>query len=1062
MKLNFTRPQWLFAILIIISGNTLNGQSCQLAATAVTNESICKATGSITLNTTNGSGNYNYIVTGPTYNSTTSSNIIAGLQAGVYTIKVKDITTGCVFQLDNVIVAGTYQDPRFVLSATDVTCGGASDGTITVNNVQFGKARFAFSIVAPSASGVGTTNSTGAFSNLIAGNYTIQLSDSCGGLQTRIITISNHTWSITGTAVTKVGCDSADAVLTVTDNNGNTNVSGNNFTGYMYGFIRGAGDTVWSSNRNFRFYKGTARSVSFAIKDPCGNVIVSAWFDNNIPTVNASVSSSNKVCNTFTATVKGQHNLTNPQYCIYNAANALITCNTSGVFNLLPYGSYCINITDNCYDTTITRCFRVTQPPPNISGINISNKGCNSFTATINSGNITNGQYCLYDGNGVVIVCNTTGVFNNIPYGTYCAHVQNDPICYDTTIISCFTVIQPVPDISTTVSITRNCSDFTAKITGQNNLTNPQYCLYDNSNMLLICNNTGQFTNLAYGSYCIKMQNDPTCYDTLITRCFSTSQIPVNITVNANPSCSIGTTDVRITLSNGVAPYTVKIFDPSGMLVSNTSTSGSSVNINGLSGLPSGSKYKVVVTGSCGSLDSTLFTPRISTLTKTINANSKCPGGAWQNGSGDLLINAVFSEGHVTPKIIYKGGTAVSINYTTRSGSNFTFTNLQAAVYIIQYTLENCSNFVYDTFNLKSYTFPSLDQSSVYQCNNNSFKVNATATGGITPYTYEIIGSTPTSPSIIQSPQATPAFNINNGTTYSVVRMRVIDACGNATINDASILPLGNTVITASSNCYYNNIILSVDSIPNATYTWYKKTSPADSVLIGSSQTYSIPNLLPSDTGTYISVASVNSGCLTKISSYQVTGACGSGVLPINDISFNGFLEKDNVQLKWTTTKAFEAIKFIVERSSDGRNFSEIGTVNISANNNIATGQYFFSDVNAVTGKNFYRLNIIKLNRQALYTNVVEINKSAKISISVMPNPVVNEFSISFQHAKTGNYNISLISSEGSVILTNSYTIKIGDIINIQRPATAVPGVYVLLIFNRVTSQKEVIKLFFK
>ena len=79
-----------------------------------------------------------------------------------------------------------------------------------------------------------------------------------------------------------------------------------------------------------------------------------------------------------------------------------------------------------------------------------------------------------------------------------------------------------------------------------------------------------------------------------------------------------------------------------------------------------------------------------------------------------------------------------------------------------------------------------------------------------------------------------------------------------------------------------------------------------------------------------------------------------------------------------------------------------------------------------------------------------------------MPNPVVNAFTVSFQHAKTGAYNISLTSSEGSIILTNSYTVRTGDVINIQRPVAVVPGVYFLVIINRETSQKEIIKLFFK
>jgi hypothetical protein len=1214
----------LMASLFSVSAKT---QSCTLTATATSTESICKATGTITITPSSGSGNYNFIVTGPGYSSTTSSNTIGGLAAGTYSVKVKDINTGCFVQLNNIVVSGNYQDPRFQLSATDVTCTNGNNGSISVIGLQYGKGPFSYSIIAPSASGVGTSNSTGVFTNLISGDYSIRLSDSCGGLQTRVITIANYSWSITSAPVTKVGCDSTDVTINLSDNKGNTNAAGTAFNGFLYGASKAPGDTVWSSNRSFRFFKSTSRSVTFVAKDLCGNTKTTTWFDNTKPSVNASVTISNQQCADFSATIVGQQNLTNPQYCLYNSGNTLISCNLTGIFNLVPYGSYCIKIQDNCYDTTITRCFTVTQPVPaiaasvstsslacntftasvtgqqnlispqyclydsantlvscNLTGvfpgigygsycikitdgctgtiitrcftqkkpvptvgsvINISNQSCNTFTATV-SGlvNITNGQYCLYDSTGTLVTCNLTGIFNNLAYGTYCVNVKNDVACYDTTIIRCFTASPLVPSVNNWVSISNKvCTGFTAKITGQQNLTNPQYCIYDNTNTLITCNTTGQFDNLPYGSYCIYIKNDTscvdttiqrcfsvivpvpsvsntvtisnkacltftatitgqsnltspqyclydnsnalvtcnltgqfdnipygsyciktvnTCYDTTITRCFTVNQIPLNINITSTASCTIGTTTLNVTIGNGVAPYTINIYNPGGALVSTTTTASTPVSINGLSGLPSGLQYKIVVTGSCGSKDSTMVTPVASSLTKTINANSKCPGGQWLNGTGDLLVNAVFSGGIVTPVIIYQDGVAVTINYSTQSGSNFTFSNMQPATYVVQYKLQGCATVVKDTFTLNQYAYPSLAQSAVYQCNNNNFSVSAAVTGGIPAYSYEIIGSQPTSPSIIQGPQASPTFGINNGTTYSLVRLRVIDACGNATINDASILPLGNTAVTASSDCFYNNISLSVDTIPNATYTWYKKTSPTDSTLIGSNQTYAIPYLLPSDTGTYVSVMSVNSGCLTKVSSFTVTGACGGTLLQLKGLSFVGSLDKENVQLKWTTASAFPADKFIIERSIDGLNFKEIGTMNVSANNNTAVSQYFFSDINAPAGKIYYRLHIIKSNLPATYSSIVEITKTGTITISVMPNPVVDAFTIKFQKVTAANYVVSLASADGRIISKNSYPVTSGEAKTIQRPYGTATGIYFLIIRNMASNQQEVIKLFFK
>ena len=145
----------------------------------------------IKITATGGSGSYKYKATGPVNTNFTSSVSITGLPAGTYVITVNDITTNCTFTVNNVVVAGSYQDPRFTLLKSDVTCDNGNNASISVTGVQFGRPPFKYTIVAPSPGGVGTANSTGVFPNLISGDYSIQLTDSCGGIQTRQITVNN-------------------------------------------------------------------------------------------------------------------------------------------------------------------------------------------------------------------------------------------------------------------------------------------------------------------------------------------------------------------------------------------------------------------------------------------------------------------------------------------------------------------------------------------------------------------------------------------------------------------------------------------------------------------------------------------------------------------------------------------------------------------------------------------------------------------------------------------------------------------------------------------------------
>jgi hypothetical protein len=212
-------------MLVLLSlENSSFAQDCSsLKATYSSIESRCTATGIIGINATGGSSNYNYKVVGPVTTSFTSANSITGLSAGNYAVFVHDITTGCTIEKDSIKVGGSYSDPRFLLTKSDVTCMNGHDGTVSVSNPQFGRSPFIYTIMAPSPSGIGTSNASGVFTNLVSGEYLIQLKDSCGGQQTRRITVLNYTWWITTATIAKVGCDSAGATVTVTDSKGNVN-----------------------------------------------------------------------------------------------------------------------------------------------------------------------------------------------------------------------------------------------------------------------------------------------------------------------------------------------------------------------------------------------------------------------------------------------------------------------------------------------------------------------------------------------------------------------------------------------------------------------------------------------------------------------------------------------------------------------------------------------------------------------------------------------------------------------------------------------------------------------
>ncbi len=1119
-------------------------QSCTtLTATYITNESRCAATGSVQINATGGSGNYEYKAEGPVVTNFTSSSLITGLSAGNYLIIIKDVIANCIYDQDSITIAGDYAAPNFTMVSTDVTCINGNDGTITVTGQTFGRAPFSYQIIAPSASGVGTISVSGNFTGLISGNYLIQLTDSCGAIQTRGIAVQNYNWFINNYPVTKIGCDSISVTINLKDIKGRVTPD-SVFNNFLYGASVTDGDTTWFTTNSFNYYIGNKHSVKFFVKDNCGNMKWVTWTDPYKPNVNAAVAITNKACSTFTATITGQVNLTNPEFCIYTDTHTLIECNTTGVFNLLPYGSYCIEIKDNCYDTTISRCFTATIPVPSVNpgvitsttckgftvsvtgqtnltnpyyclydssdvllycdstgvftnlpfgsycikifndpacydttiircftvnrpvpgagpDITITNLGCSTFTAIVaDTTNLNNPQFCLFTPDHVLIICNSTGVFYNLPYGSYCIDIVNNPGCYDTTITRCFTVNRPIPSVDASVSVTnRSCAGFTANITGRQNLNDPLYCIYNSLNVLLSCNTTGIFTSLPYGNYCITIRNDSTCYDTLITRCFNVKPPVTDISLTARKSCSmLGTSNLKVVINSGFPVFTISLYSPAGVLLQSVFTSSTNYTFNNMPGLPVPLKYKIVVRDQCGNMDSLEVAPVISIVNRVITVSPKCPTGIWPNGSADVLVNITNNNigGDITPKIIKKNGLPVSINASLSSGYNFTFLDIDPATYIFDTYIDDCNKHVYDTVVVRPYIFPVLSGSNAYQCDNNSFSVSVNVSGGVAPYTYEIIGSVPASPSIVTAPQASPNFSINNGTIYSLIRLRVVDGCGNASLYDLSVLPLaGFIVFWDSLECFGHSLTLRVDSVANAQYTWYKRIIPNDSIVVGTGTSLYFPNLQPSDTGRYFCRIVVNNGCITRYANYILTGFCNM-VLPV-DVTLTG-VKKEQGNLLYWNTGGKDIKEFGIQKSFGST--TDYKTINsMMATPGISSYSYLDSD--PPTGKNYYRLKITGFDNTVKYTNVVLIN-NFKTEISIHPNPVNDMLFISIKSNTVKNYLVEIKSVAGQKISSAIYPNTQNLRIEYPRNNSMQNGVYLLTITDLLSKERQTFKLIYQ
>lgn len=170
--------------------------------------STCPNNGTITVDATSPSPPVLYsLAAGPVTQQVQTNPVFNSLPAGNYTVKISDGAGNEV--LEAVAIGGNYQNPAFTAVPTAPYCLGESNGKLVMNITNdTGLAPFSWELLPPSpVTGIQNDN---VFHDLPAGSYSVRVTDACGSVNTRAVTITspNYPMSLAHGGVVKVGCDS--------------------------------------------------------------------------------------------------------------------------------------------------------------------------------------------------------------------------------------------------------------------------------------------------------------------------------------------------------------------------------------------------------------------------------------------------------------------------------------------------------------------------------------------------------------------------------------------------------------------------------------------------------------------------------------------------------------------------------------------------------------------------------------------------------------------------------------------------------------------------------------
>jgi len=700
--------------------------------------------------TITGSGNYNIVwfPTGPLNNRNATN-----LPAGNYTVQVTDLSSNCA----PAVIPFTITQPAAITStstSTDITCFGARNGTITLNNVIGGTPGYTFIW---NDIGLGTSSRTG----LSAGNYSVTITDAslCTAVQAFTIV---EPFELDGvlepqnyTPVRCFGESNGRARLTV--------IGGTGTRTFNWSHPNGVGDSIVNvPTGNY--------TVTITDENNCQDIVLITITQPNViqmdiqqlDHVSCNGADDGSVGIQINGGTPGQNGYT----YLWNGPGIIVQPVFPQQLDSLQPGTYNLTVTDSLgcvgnFSITITEPPALSINLDNLQQVNCFGQSNGNLFITVTGGA---SPYSYNWTRNNVPNFSSNEDLTNIPAGTYLLTVRDSRNCV---IQRQFTLDEP--DEFQFISVQAqnpscpNQADGSIRINVDGGTPPYLYQWNTGSSVEDNVSNLSAILSPTENPYTVTVTDSRGCQiDTTITL-QDPARITVTNTVITTPSCfGSSTGGINITVTGGTIPYRFRWSGPSGG------------NNEDLVNVPCGT-YTLIIDDNNNCTISQQFTIPCAgsfTLTATTN-NIAC----FSANTGNI---------NITPT---GGRTPYTYNWT-RDGNFFgatqNVTNLVAGVYCVTVTdfnnctIDSCFTITQPT-QLTAFMFDSTDVTCFGTANG---RATVTATGGTPPYRYSWTNG-----------RTTASISGLSPGTYSVV---VTDANNCRTANPISVTITQPTRLTVA------------------------------------------------------------------------------------------------------------------------------------------------------------------------------------------------------------------------------------------------------------------------
>ncbi len=147
--------------------------------------------------------------------------------------------------------------------------------------------------------------------------------------------------------------------------------------------------------------------------------------------------------------------------------------------------------------------------------------------------------------------------------------------------------------------------------------------------------------------------------------------------------------------------------------------------------------------------------------------------------------------------------------------------------------------------------------------------------------------------------------------------------------------------------------------------------------------------------------------------------------LPVRWLSFTGRYFNAAVELNWSTSLEQNNDMFTVERSSDGINYSAIGTVKGKGNAS-TTSVYNFVDPRPLSGTGHYRIKQTDRDGKISYSDVIRVSSSSPSmrGLRLFPNPAAGNIPLTLENSSWTNkkVNVTIFNAVGGIVYQDQVT----------------------------------------